>query len=128
MPVALAALAKDAFAALPSDIVDVLNFALTLEYLESTFYNMGVGTSGLIPASDLAVFQQIQKHENEHVMYLTTALGAAAVAKPNFDFTAGGMFPDIFSNYATFQVVSKPLRDTAEEAYKGQATKSTSRR
>ena len=124
VPIALAALAKDAFAAtpLPADIVAVLNFALTLEYLESTFYNTGVGTSGLIPATDLAVFQQIQKHENAHVAYLTAALGADAVAKPTFDFTAGGMFPDVFSNYATFQAVSQAFEDTGVRAYKGQAT------
>lgn len=122
VPIALAALAKDAFAALPADIVDVLNFALKLEYLESSFYNTGVGTSGLIPASDMAVFQQIQKHENAHVAYLVGALGPAAIAKPNFDFTAGGMFPDVFSNYATFQAVSQAFEDTGVRAYKGQAT------
>src|SRR5207245_2221086 len=71
IPVALAALATDAFAqgTLPQNIVDILNFALKLEYLESSFYNAGVGTSGLIPSTDLAVFQQIQKHENEHVAF-----------------------------------------------------------
>jgi hypothetical protein len=123
VPIALAALATDAFAAsaLPQDIVDVLNFALTLEYLESSFYNAGVGTSGLIPASDVAVFQQIQKHENAHVAYLSAALGSAAVAKPTFDFTAGGMFADVFSNYATFQAVSQAFEDTGVRAYKGQA-------
>lgn len=121
IPVALAALATDAFAALPADIVGVLNFALTLEYLESTFYNTGVGTSGLIPASDMAVFAQIQKHENAHVAFLQGVLGASAVSKPNFDFTAGGMFPDVFSNYATFQAVSQAFEDTGVRAYKGQA-------
>jgi ferritin-like protein len=123
VPVAVAALATDAFAAtaLPQDIVDVLNFALTLEFLESTFYNTGVGTSGLIPGSDLAVFQQIQKHENAHVAFLQAALGSAAVAKPTFDFTAGGMFPDVFSNYTTFQTVSQGFEDTGVRAFKGQA-------
>jgi len=124
VPIALAALAKDAFAAspLPQDIIDVLNFALTLEYLESSFYNVGVGTNGLIPASDINVFKQIQKHENAHVAYLLAALGAAAVPKPAFDFTAGGMFPDVFSNYMTFQAVSQAFEDTGVRAYKGQAT------
>lgn len=123
IPVALAALAKDAFAdtALPQSIIDVLNFALTLEYLESSFYNVGVGTSGLIPASDIAVFKQIQKHENAHVAFLKAALGAAAVPEPTFDFTAGGMFPDIFSNYDTFKTVSQAFEDTGVRAYKGQA-------
>jgi hypothetical protein len=124
VPIAIAALAKDSFAAtpLPQYVVDVLNFALTLEYLESSFYNVAVGTSGLIPASDMAVFQQIQKHENAHVAYLVAALGAAAVQKPTFDFTAGGMFTDVLSNYATFQAVSQAFEDTGVRAYKGQAT------
>jgi hypothetical protein len=117
-PFALAALADTA---LPQGIVDVLNFALTLEYLESSFYNAGVGTSGLIPASDLAIFQQIQKHENAHVAFLESVLGSAAAAKPTFDFTAGGMFADVFSNYATFQAVSQAFEDTGVRAYKGQA-------
>ncbi len=123
IPVALAALATDAFAqsALPQNIVDILNFALKLEYLESSFYNAGVGTNGLIPSTDLAVFKQIQKHENEHVAFLLSVLGSAAVAKPAFDFTAGGMFPDVFSNYATFQAVSQAFEDTGVRAYKGQA-------
>ncbi|MEP7064518.1 MAG: ferritin-like domain-containing protein [Gemmatimonadota bacterium] len=123
VPVALAALAKDAFAAdaLPQNIVDVLNFALTLEYLESSFYNAAVGTSGLIPDSDLAVFHQIQKHENEHVAFLEGVLGAAAVPKPSFDFTAGGMFADVFGNYETFKAVSQAFEDTGVRAYKGQA-------
>jgi hypothetical protein len=119
-PFALAALADTA---LPQGIVDVLNFALTLEYLESSFYNAGVGTSGLIPASDLAIFQQIQKHENAHVAFLESVLGSAAVAKPTFDFTAGGMFADVFSNYATFQAVSQAFEDTGVRAYKGQAAR-----
>jgi ferritin-like protein len=124
VPVALAALAKDAFAAttLPQDIIDVLNFALTLEYLESSFYNVGVGTSGLIPATDMAIFTQIQKHENAHVVFLTGALGASAVAKPTFDFTAGGTFADVFSNYETFKAVSQAFEETGVRAYKGQAT------
>jgi hypothetical protein len=122
IPVALAALATDAFAALPADIVGVLNYALTLEFLESTFYNTAVGTSGLIPASDLAIFTTIQKHENAHVAFLQGVLGASAVAKPTFDFTAGGMFPDVFSNYTTFQTVSQAFEDTGVRAFKGQVT------
>ena len=43
------------------------------------------------------------------------------MAKPTFDFTAGGMFSDVFSNYATFQAVSQAFEDTGVRAYKGQA-------
>ncbi len=43
------------------------------------------------------------------------------MAKPNFDFTAKGAFPDVFSNYNTFAIVSHALEDTGVRAYKGQA-------
>jgi len=127
-PVTLAALARRAFAqgALPAQIINVLNFALTLEYLEAEFYNIGVATSGLIPASELDVFQQIQKHENAHVAFLLSVLGSAAVSKPAFDFTAGngsgnGPFVGVFSNYEIFKAVSQAFEDTGVRAYKGQA-------
>jgi hypothetical protein len=123
VPVALATMAKGAFAqssALPADIVSVLNFALALEYLESEFYNTGVGTSGLIPASDRPIFTQIQKHENAHVALLKAALGSSAIAKPTFDFTAGGNFTP-FTVYAQFQALSQAFEDTGVRAYKGQA-------
>jgi hypothetical protein len=48
VPLALAALSRDAFvqARLPASVVNVLNFALTLEYLRGEFYNVGVNTAG----------------------------------------------------------------------------------
>jgi hypothetical protein len=127
IPVAFAALAKDAYGQTPTDVLDVLQFALTLEYLESEFYNRGVGSAGLIPASDLPIFQTIQKHENDHVAALKTFItqrGATPGAKPNFDFTAKGNVPGFnFSagQYATFQVLSQAFEDTGVRAYKGQA-------
>ena len=101
--------------------IDVLNFALTLEYLENDFYMMGNAASGLIPAANKAVFAQIGKHETQHVAFLLAALGAKAVAKPVFDFTAKGAFGDVFTNFKTFAVVSHALEDTGVRAYKGQA-------
>lgn len=123
VPVALAMTARQAFAssAPPQIIVDVLNFALTLEYLEDEYYRTGIAKAGLIPAADLAIFQQISKHETAHVALLKGALGAAAVAKPTFDFTAKGAF-DPFNNYGTFQALAQGFEDTGVRAYKGQAT------
>ena len=106
---------------LPGKIVDVLNFALTLEYLEDEFYRTAVGSSRLIPRDTRDVFGQISKHETEHVALLKSVLGTKAVAKPRFDFTAGGAFGDVFSNYQTFLAVSQALEDTGVRAYKGQA-------
>ncbi len=106
---------------LPGKIVDVLNFALTLEYLEDEFYRTALGSSGLIPRTTYAVFQQIGKHETAHVALLKSVLGSRAVPKPNFDFTAGGAFGDVFRNYQTFLAVSQAFEDTGVRAYKGQA-------
>lgn len=120
VPTVVASMLNKAYATTPGAI-DVLNFALTLEYLEDEFYKKGVATSGLIPATDRATFAQISKHETQHVNFLKTALGAKAVAKPNFDFTAKGAFADVYSNYKTFAIVSHALEDTGVRAYKGQA-------
>lgn len=123
LPLALGLMAKRAFgqAALPSQIVDALNFALTLEYLEADFYNRAMTRANLIPAGDRAVFAQIRDDENAHVALLRSVLGSQAVAMPGFDFTAGGMFPDVFDNYGTFLVLAQGFEDTGVRAYKGQA-------
>lgn len=99
-----------------AQVNDVLNFALTLEYLEDEFYKMGLAAAGLIPMQDRAIFMQIGKHETAHVNLLKTVLGGAAVAKPTFKFPAGA-----FTNYDTFKFLAKAFEDTGVRAYKGQA-------
>lgn len=122
-PLVLAAASQQAFgASLPKKIVDTLNFALTLEYLEAEFYQMGLSEGGLIPGKYRRVFKQIGKHETAHVKFLKGALGSAAVAKPQFDFTAGGKYADVFSNFDTFALLSQTFEDLGVGAYKGQAT------
>ena len=112
-PLILAMASSDAFAAggLPKQVVDVLNFALTLEYLEAAFYAKGNNTKGLIPNKYRALFQTIGAHETAHVKLLKGALGAAAVAVPKVDFTAGGKFADVFSNFTTFATLSATFED-----------------
>lgn len=110
-------------------IVDVLNFALTLEYLESEFYVRGLAAAGLIAAVDRPSFETISAHETAHVEFLLStivALGGIPVTKPDFDYTAGGgsmtgPFVDVFTNYATYLAVSQTFEDTGVRAYKGQA-------
>lgn len=122
VPLAFAALAKKAFGqAQQPSVTDVLNFALTLEFLEAEFYINGVNRTGLIPARDRDIFVTIRDHEIAHVQFLREALGANAVARPNFDFTAGGAFPDVFSNYQTFVTLATAFEDTGVRAYKGAA-------
>lgn len=98
---------------------DVLNFALTLEYLERDFYEMGLD-SGVIPEADRDVFGLIYDHEKAHVNFLLAALGDDAIDEPTFDFSAGlGLMP--FENYETFLALSQGFEDTGVRAYKGQA-------
>lgn len=104
-------------------IADVLNFALTLEYLEAEFYNIGMDTPGLLTGTARVVYGQIQKHENAHVALLKSVLGGQAVAKPRFDFTGKGMFPNPFGNYEVYLTLSQAFEDTGVRAYKGQAPK-----
>jgi len=120
VPTAMAGIFNKAYAFTPGAI-EVLKFALTLEYLEDEFYKMGNGAAGLIPAKYKDVFSQIGKHETQHVNFLKGALGAAAPAKPTFDFSAGGAFPNPFGVFDTFAFLSHAFEDTGVRAYKGQA-------
>ncbi|HEY0743487.1 MAG TPA: ferritin-like domain-containing protein [Chryseosolibacter sp.] len=120
LPVALTFMPKIAKAQ-SSSIVSVLNYALLLEYLERDFYKKALDSSGLIPSGDRAVFTQIHKHEAAHVEFLKSALGSAQGDQPVFDFTAGGMFSNAFSDYATFLTLAQAFEDTGVRAYKGQA-------
>jgi len=99
-------------AKLPRKIVEVLNFALTLEYLEDEFYRTALASNNLIPSETRATFELIGKHEAAHVEVLKSALGSHA---------AKGAFGDVFSNYKTFLALSQAFEDTGVRAYKGQA-------
>ncbi|MBC7903935.1 MAG: ferritin-like domain-containing protein [Gemmatimonadaceae bacterium] len=111
-------------------VVEILNYALTLEYLEAEFYVNGLNAGNLIPNADARqVIQLISKHENAHVAFLKsaiTAVGGTPVAKPTFDFTAGGgsgtgPFSNVFTNFETFLNVAQTFEDTGVRAYKGRA-------
>lgn len=132
IPFGLAAMSNKAFAAditpTPATPIGALQLALTLEYLEDEFYQMGLD-SGVIPPTenggrDLKVFQQIAAHEADHVAFLIAGLGgngsANFVAKPTFDFTVNGLF-DPFNDYPTFLALAQAFEDTGVRAYKGQA-------
>jgi rubrerythrin len=94
--------------------VAILNYALTLEYLEAAFYAEGVAKAGL--TGKYQVFAKtVAKDEAQHVAFLKSALGMHAVKKPTFDFqgTTGAK--------ASFLKTSMVLEDTGVSAYAGAA-------
>jgi Ferritin-like domain len=104
---------SNALAASGSGDIDILNFALTLEYLETDFYKTkgkSVGLSG--EAKMLA--GMFGDEEAEHVAALTkaiTAAGGKPVAKPTFSFPV--------TNQASFLKLAYVLENTGVGAYNG---------
>ena len=127
LPFAIGGLFKKAYGQTTSGVAGILNFALSLEYLEFEFYKAAV-SSGIIPAGvDLAALTKIRDHESLHVNFLRTAITAAGavpiapLSAANFDFTAKGTFPTVFSNYDVLLAVASAFEHTGVRAYKGQA-------
>lgn len=122
MPFMLGSLFKKAYGQVPADVTGVLNYALTLEYLEAEFYTMGAAESGLVPSGPpKGAITTIRDHEIAHVAFLKQVLGSDAVSKPTFDFTVGGTFSNVFTDYDTFLALAQAFEDTGVRAYKGQA-------
>jgi len=119
----LSALASSAFAAgggrPPASFgkgdVGILNYALTLEYLEAAFYN-GATAANLPLSPQAAAFLKIAtRDENAHVKFLEGALGSKATKKPAFDFKGAN------TNAEMFMKTAAVLENTGVHAYSGQA-------
>lgn len=105
-PVAGAALAK-------SDVA-ILNYALTLEYLQDAFYTEAERKGALSgPAARLA--RVVGAVERAHVKALREVLGKRAVARPFFDFRG------VTEDQPGFVRTAVAFEDLATAAYKGQA-------
>jgi rubrerythrin len=68
--------------------VGILNYALTLEYLETAFY-ADVAKSGLFKGADLETIRKFGREEAEHVQALTQAvksLGGKPAPEPKAEF------------------------------------------
>ena len=132
VPIAFGSLFKKAYGGVKgtADVMDVLNYALTLEYFEAEFYAQALLASGLLPSGQVNMsIQTISKHETAHVNLLKTAIASAGgtpVDKPAFDFSGGngsgeGPFKDAFTDLGLFLAVAQTFEDTGVRAYKGRA-------
>lgn len=141
----------------PSDS-DILNFALNLEYLEAQFYQYaafgtglpssqltGTGTQGSLTPGRAVAFsdpvvrqyaKEIAKDEAEHVAFLRSALGIAAVAMPSIDIgidpngafstaaraaglVGAGQSFDAYASDENFLLAAFIFEDVGVTAYKG---------
>ena len=93
--------------------VAILNYALTLEFLEAAFYNEAVA-KGKFTGKVGKFAHTVAAHENQHVAFLKSALGSAAVKKPTFDFKG------TTTNQKKFMATAQVLEDTGVAAYLGQ--------
>ncbi len=139
---------------------DVLNFALNLEYLEAQFYlyaatgkglqasdttagsaskyqtvgTVTLGNAAAVPGLTTAqqqILNEIAYEEQEHVRFLRTALGTAAVPMPSIDLSffgplavaagiTGATF-NPFSSFSYFLVGAFIFEDVGVTAYSGAA-------
>jgi hypothetical protein len=95
--------------------IGILNYALTLEYLEAAFYNGATAAKLPLSAQGAVFLETVTKDENEHVKFLKKALGKKAVAEPKFDFKGAN------TNAETFMATAEVLENTGVHAYSGQA-------
>lgn len=100
--------------------IGILNFALTLEYLERDFYieatrNNRRGGGFLNKGTEENFLKAVTRDEKAHVEFLKAALGDAAIKKPNFRFF------NTTSDRELFLETAYQLEDTGVGAYFGQA-------
>jgi hypothetical protein len=106
---------RKAFAQGEMGDIDILNFALTLEYLEAAFYDQAKAEAKL-DAEATELVDLIAKDEAEHVNALKatiTDLGGTPVEAPGVDFG------NAFANQGSFLDLAQTFEDTGVSAYNG---------
>ena len=119
-PLALSALNNRWALATAADFandVDVLNYALTLEYLEAAFYQQG-NSAGLLSGTEKDYATKIQSDEEYHVTAITATikkLGGTPVAAPGVDFGKS------FDSRMSFLTTAHTFENVGVGAYLGAA-------
>ena len=99
--------------------LEILNYALTLEYLEADFYRQGVD-AGILSGRELDLVTPIADHEEAHVGALTSTindLGGTPVKSPKFKYPAG-----TFKDKKKFLATASVFEELGVTAYHGQVT------
>jgi hypothetical protein len=92
----------------------ILNYALTLEYLQDAFYSE-VGRIGALTGKLAEQARIVGAHERAHVKAFRGVLGSRAVKRPRFDFQGATEDAERFRRTAV------AFEDLAVAAYKAQA-------
>ena len=96
--------------------VDILNFALTLEYLEAAFYTEALKQVGDLSGDVKELATTIRDDENEHVDAISATvkkLGGKPAAKPGVDFGKA------FASEKSFLTTAVVFEDLGVGAYNG---------
>jgi hypothetical protein len=93
--------------------IGILNYALTLEYLEAAFYNEATKNSVAKGTQESAFLKRTTADENAHVAFLKKALGSKAVKAPKVEFGSA-------TSKAKWIPTSFALENTGVHAYSGQ--------
>jgi len=109
------ALAQDA----SQNDLDILNYALTLEYLEAAFYTRAL-ENNVVEGRELELVTPIRDHEQAHVDAISATisdLGGEPVESPRFRFPDG-----VLNNRGAFLETASTFEELGVTAYHGQVT------